>query len=104
MPKKGGDKRRGRRNRNMGTSNATASNNHAKSSPQQARGRKTKNSQLGRKQPTKVAQSKKVSNKSGGRKSLRHQSPPDQPIFFTSDSGELYKPGGKSILNCISYS
>lgn len=93
MPKKGGDKRRGRRNRNMGTSNATASNNHAKSSPQQARGRKTKNSQLGRKQPTKVPQSKKVSNKSGGRKSLRHQSPPDQPIFFTSDSGELYKPG-----------
>lgn len=91
MPKKGSDKRKGRRTRTLGNSNNSQQANSKASPP--ARGRSTNNSRHGRKPPPKQAPSRRPPNKAGKRRNPSHS--PDQPIFFTSDSGELYKPGGQ---------
>ncbi len=106
MPKKGADRtRKGRRNRTIGPSSNNGSTPNATtvkattSSPQQTRGRKTKNSSVGRNNLPKSSSAvpgthKKSSSLNRNRKQRFNQSP-NNPICFTSPEGELYKPGGK---------
>ena len=104
MPKKGADRRKGRRNRNIGGpsgSNGSATPNPSvkTTSPQQTRGRNTKNSRQGRNNPQRsssaVPTHKKPSSSRGSNRKARSNQSPDHPIYFTSPDGELYKPGGE---------
>ena len=103
MPKKGADRRKGRRNRNIGgpSNNGATPNTNVKTSPQQTRGRNTKNSRQGRNNPPRSSSAavhthtKKPSSLRGGSRKGRSNASPDQPIYFTSPDGELYKPGGE---------
>lgn len=104
MPKKGSDRRKGRRKRppHSSTNNTTtAPVSTAKTSPQQTRGRSTKNSRHGRTNPPRSSSAvpttiPKKPTSLRSRKARSNQSP-DQPIYFTSPDGELYKPGGECI-------
>ena len=109
MPKKGADRRKGRRNRNTAGNNgngATPSTN-VKTSPQQPRGRNTKNSRQGRNNPPRSSTTavhnhpKKTSTFNRSNRQGKSKSSHDQPIYFTSPTGELYKPGGKYNHNCF---
>ena len=97
MPKKA-DRRKGRRTRTIGGGNSAPSTSQQanvsnKGSPT-PRGRTTRNSQRGRKppRPTPPPPPPKRGNNRGGR---RIKNSAEQPIFFTSESGKQYKPGGK---------
>lgn len=99
MPKKA-DKRKGRRTRNIGQGNSAPttsqqSNGSNKRSPT-PRGRTTRNSQRGRK-PPRPAPPKRTNGR--GRKLKKDSThSTEQPIFFTSESGKQYKPGGESYI------